>query len=207
MQADYEKISEDLNTHGYVICPHFISEAVLEDLRNDLQIRFEEGEFHKAGIGKGEAHQIKQEIRGDWVSWWDIPNLNPIQKEIYEEIEALKIAFNRRLFLGINYLEMHYAVYPSGKFYQKHLDSFQGSNRRKISFVLYLNQDWQTEQGGQLRLYLEDDQIKDVNPEGGTLVCFVSSELYHEVLITTQTRYSLTGWMRHDRLEDMLLNY
>ncbi len=65
MQADYEKISEDLNTHGYVICPHFISEAVLEDLRNDLQIRFEEGEFHKAGIGKGEEHQIKQEIRGD----------------------------------------------------------------------------------------------------------------------------------------------
>jgi SM-20-related protein len=102
---------------------------------------------------------------------------------------------------------MHYAVYPPGKFYQKHLDSFQGSNRRKISFVLYLNQDWQTEQGGQLRLYLEDDQIKDVNPEGGTLVCFVSSELYHEVLITTQTRYSPTGWMRHDRLEDMLLNY
>lgn len=207
MRVDYETISESLTEDGYVICPHFISQEMLQALRDDLQERFEEGEFHKAGIGKGEVHQIIQEIRGDWVSWWEPAQLNPIQQEIHQMLSDLKVVFNRHLFLGINYIEMHYAVYPSGKFYQKHLDSFQGSNRRRISFVLYLNQDWQEGHGGELRLYLDDSQIKDVKPEGGTLVCFVSSELYHEVLPTTQPRYSLTGWMRHDRLEDMLLNH
>lgn len=207
MKVDYEKITEALRKDGYVICPHFISEEKLQALRNDLQERFDEGDFHKAGIGKGDAYQIKQEIRGDWVSWWELTKLQPIQQEVYQALDELKVVFNRHLFVGINYLEMHYAVYPSGKFYQKHLDSFQGSDRRRISFVLYLNQEWQEGHGGELRMYLQDRQVKDIKPEGGTLVCFISSELYHEVLPTTQTRYSLTGWMRHDRLEDMLLNH
>lgn len=51
-----------------------------------------------------------------------------------------------------------------------------------------LNEAWQTEHGGALRLYLADQTELDVLPSAGTLVLFISAELPHEVLpATTRT--------------------
>ena len=46
---------------------------------------------------------------------------------------------NQSLFLGLNELEAHFAHYPAGSGYQRHLDSFQNSNLRRITIVVYLN--------------------------------------------------------------------
>ena len=50
---------------------------------------------------------------------------------------------------------------------------------------------------------LEDGSLKtidaiyrDVLPEGGTLVCFLSQRFWHEVLPARRERLSLTGWFR-----------
>ncbi|MCO6705038.1 2OG-Fe(II) oxygenase, partial [Streptomyces sp. CHB9.2] len=37
---------------------------------------------------------------------------------------------------------------------------------------------------------------QDVLPLGGSLVCFLSGQLPHEVLPATRERLSLTGWFR-----------
>jgi hypothetical protein len=62
---------------------------------------------------------------------------------------------------------------------------------RKLTAILYLNPDWKAGDGGELRLYLDDDRdggggdgerCVDLSPAGGRLVLFWSDEIPHEVL-------------------------
>jgi len=68
--------------------------------------------------------------------------------------------------------------------------------RRMVSAVIYLNEAWLPEDGGQLRMYLGDERVHDVQPTGGCLVVFLSGEVPHEVLPAQRERLSLTGWFR-----------
>jgi SM-20-related protein len=65
-----------------------------------------------------------------------------------------------------------------------------------VSAVVYLNDAWLPEHGGQLRMYLDESVEHDVVPAGGCLVVFLSGEVPHEVLPATRDRLSLTGWFR-----------
>jgi SM-20-related protein len=65
-----------------------------------------------------------------------------------------------------------------------------------VSAVFYLNPAWQPEQGGVLRLYLADQTTRDVPPEAGSLLVFLSADMPHEVLPASRERLSLTGWFR-----------
>ena len=67
-----------------------------------------------------------------------------------------------------------------------------------VSTVVYLNQNWGAEDGGELVLYRDDaDQegIK-VTPLMGTIVVFLSEEFPHEVLPANRDRFSIAGWYR-----------
>ena len=110
--------------------------------------------------------------------------------------DELRQALNQAFYLGLADYESHFAHYPPGAFYQKHLDRFRDDDRRTVSAVLYLNDDWQADQGGALRLYPDGGEPLDVLPEAGTLVLFMSADLPHEVLPATRERLSLTGWFR-----------
>ena len=60
-----------------------------------------------------------------------------------------------------------------------------------------LNDDWRQADGGELRLYRSGSDTEvacDIRPEAGTLVCFASEEIWHEVRPTNRARLSLTGW-------------
>jgi SM-20-related protein len=105
---------------------------------------------------------------------------------------------NSELFLGLFDYECHYAVYPEGSFYRKHVDAFKGRASRVLTTVLYLNPNWQPEYGGELLMYGEDDEVPfiKVSPAWGTMVMFLSEHFPHEVLPARATRYSLTGWFR-----------
>jgi SM-20-related protein len=121
------------------------------------------------------------------------------QRDCLDALEALRRALNRELQLGLFEFEGHFAAYPPDAFYRRHRDSQEGAGARVVSCVLYLNHAWRPEDGGQLRLYLEasdSENCRDVLPEGGTLVCFLSQRFWHEVLPATRVRHSLTGWFR-----------
>ncbi|MBI2785834.1 MAG: 2OG-Fe(II) oxygenase, partial [Legionella longbeachae] len=75
-------------------------------------------------------------------------------------------------------------------------DQFASQKTRKISCVYYLNSNWQLEFGGELKIYDEEGQLlQNVLPIENRFICF-SSELPHEVCLTHQPRYSITGWMK-----------
>ncbi|HXH03298.1 MAG TPA: 2OG-Fe(II) oxygenase, partial [Candidatus Competibacteraceae bacterium] len=157
------------------------------------------GRFHSAGIGRGANHRLRPEIRSDRVYWLDESAGGLAQRRYLELLEALRLALNRELFLGLARFEGHFAVYPPGSHYRRHLDSFQGTRQRIVSTVLYLNPDWQVEDAGALRLYLPasgGERIVDVLPEDGNFVCFLSERIPHEVLPPRRRRLSVTGWFR-----------
>lgn len=194
------QIIEDLNQQSYAIAKNFVGKDYIKALRQELDELASLGQLQKAGIGQGTHFQIQNQIRGDQIYWLDVQNLSSNQALIFTQLTALKTELNRAFYLGINNLEFHLALYPSGGHYDKHLDSFRNSDSRKVSFILYLNENWQKDFGGQLRIYHTDESFIDIEPEGGTLACFFSQEVWHEVRPTTQARRSLTGWFRRDEM-------
>jgi SM-20-related protein len=154
---------------------------------------FGTGAMKKAGIGKSADKQINEAIRGDYIQWID-PLGAPAPLVLYlDRMKELMLYLNRSLFLSLKDIEAHMTIYPAGSFYRRHLDQFKADDRRKLSAICYLNNDWKDDEGGQLRMYLPSGP-RDVFPLAGRLVCFRSELIEHEVLAATRPRLSLTGW-------------
>jgi len=190
----FEKIATGLATDGYCICTNLLPENWVTNLRDFAKNERNQGTFQTAGIGKLHHYTVDKNVRGDAILWIEEDLSNGYLKQIEVLIDDLRIHLNRTCYLGLRDYEMHLAVYPPGAFYKRHADRFKLSPHRHISFVFYLNPDWEKGHGGELNLFLEDGRSQLVEPRGGTLIVF-RSELEHEVLLANQARYSLTGWM------------
>lgn len=189
-----DQLAED----GYTIIDDYLSQEAIESLRSVLYKHRAADRFFKAGIGQATTFQVAEEVRGDWIKWIDPEQAEPASKIFMDQMQQLMAQLNRSLFLSLKDLECHYAIYPPGTFYERHLDQFQSTRYRKISFAFYLNQHWSAEQGGCLRLHLAEPL--DLAPIAGRLVLFRSDLVEHEVLTTQVERYSITGWMRDQPL-------
>jgi len=189
------RIVDDLAERGWSQQNLFLPDALTRALAAECRQRAAEGELAPAAVGRGPFSEIREGIRGDRIQW-----IEPGQAQACDQyltlMDSLREAMNRGLFLGLEDFESHFALYPPGAFYLKHVDRFRDDDRRMVSAVLYLNDDWLPEHGGQLRMYLDEDVERDVVPIGGCLVVFLSGNIPHEVLPATRDRLSLTGWFR-----------
>ena len=178
----------------------FFSVDEVENLRDSLLKKYEEDEFKKAAIGNQFNEQIIKTIRGDFISWIDESQKNEAEAVFFDKIEHFTNYLNRTCFLGIQEREFHYALYPIGTFYKRHLDTFQNDDSRKLSIVCYLNEeDWTEDFGGELAIYKEDETI-NVFPLKGRMVVFESQILEHEVKPVRRERLSITGWLKTRKL-------
>jgi SM-20-related protein len=189
-------IVEQLAERGWCALPGFLPVEQVQQLASEAETLHQSGILAPAATGQGEQKQIRPSLRGDSIHWLDEQHASAAQNAFLARMEDLRQAANRELQLGLFELEAHYARYPAGTGYQKHLDTFQRDSRRTLTVICYLNEDWQPGHGGQLRIDLEDGNRIEVLPEGGTLVCFLSHRFPHEVLPATRTRLSLTGWFK-----------
>ena len=196
----YEKVIQDLLKQQYSVVDHFFSMEEVENLRNSLLQKHDENEFKKAAIGNQFNEQIVKTIRGDFISWIDETQKNEQESVFFDKIEHFTNYLNRTCFLGIQEREFHYALYPIGTFYKRHLDTFQNDDSRKLSIVCYLNsEDWQEEYGGELTIYKEEETI-NIFPLKGRMVVFESQLLEHEVKPVQRERLSITGWLKTRKL-------
>ncbi|MEX2366703.1 MAG: 2OG-Fe(II) oxygenase [Pseudohongiellaceae bacterium] len=188
-------IAGALETRGYSILPAALPEGLVVSLLQHFK-SLEDSDFIRAGIGREQNFQHNPFVRSDAICWLE-SGAGPLAG-YFNWIETLRRGLNRRLFLGLFDYECHYACYPPGAFYKKHLDAFRGSNSRVVSTVLYLNTDWQAADGGQLLLYKPGHQkpLETIEPRFNTMVLFLSEAFPHEVLVTSKPRYSLSGWFR-----------
>lgn len=196
----YEKVIDELLEKGYSVVDDFFPIGVVNGLRADLLEKYDEDYFKKAAIGNFVNEVIKTEIRGDFILWMDETKANAPQKLFFDHINDLATYLNKTCFLGIIRKEFHYALYPEGKFYKRHLDTFQNDDRRKLSIVCYLNEnDWKPQNGGELVLYLNEEGneiAKTIYPLPGRAVIFESQVLEHEVKPASRERLSITGWLK-----------
>jgi SM-20-related protein len=178
---------------GIFVRDDFLGSERVRELIGCARTRKARGEFAGARIGGGERLR-RDEIRGDDTCWLGEP-LFAAERLLLADMEQLRLELNREAFLGLFDLEMHYAWYPPGAGYARHVDQLQGREDRVVSVVLYLNESWVPVDGGQLRLF--DGQLaRDVEPLAGRLVGFVTAGREHAVLPTRKERLSLTGWFR-----------
>lgn len=187
---------EALAANGWVAVPGFLPPSLTRELALEAESLFGAGLLREAGTGQGEEHAIRPAIRGDRIHWLENDGATAAQRAYLERMEALRLEVNRGLQLGLLDLEAHFARYPAGAGYRKHVDVFRADDRRTLSVICYLNDNWQAGEGGQLQLCPQGRDPVDIFPVGGTLACFLSAGMPHEVLPATRPRLSLTGWFR-----------
>ncbi|MEA2118091.1 2OG-Fe(II) oxygenase [Halovibrio sp. HP20-50] len=184
---------------GWYVGREVIDLSLCDALNHELLQRAACNGLDEAGIGRGQQHLLRKDIRGDAIHWLD--RESTAQRQYLEAMGELQKALNQTLFLGLFEYEAHFAHYPPGAFYQRHLDSFRGRANRVISTVGYLTPDWPSDGGGEMVIYHPNDpnqEVARVAPEAGTFACFLSDTIPHEVLPTRYPRTSIAGWFRRN---------
>jgi len=176
-------IDADLTFDGLSVRDRFLAPSQIRALADCARLRRARGDFDAARIG------------GD-STCWITPPLWPAEQALLGELERLRLQLNRESLLGLFEVELHYAWYPPGAGYERHVDQPQGRVQRRVSLVLYLNEDWTPEAGGELRIFDEADGHRDIAPVAGRLVCFLTPGREHAVLPTQRDRLSVSGWFR-----------
>jgi SM-20-related protein len=184
---------------GWYVGEGFIPAELCAELYQELGAMADREALDAAGIGRGQEHALRKDIRGDAIRWLD--RESQARRRYLDAMGELQQELNRALFLGLFEYEAHFAHYPPGAFYRRHLDSFRGRANRVISTVGYLNPGWPDDGGGEMVIFDAEDPAREVarvRPEAGTFACFLSDRVPHEVLPTRLPRASIAGWFRRN---------
>lgn len=164
-------------------------------LKQNLTTLYQEKNLQNAGTGNGINAVQDKKVRGDLLYWLDRSHQDPGEQLFFQLMDDFVRYLNEACYTGITDYEFHYTLYEPGSFYKKHLDQFRNDNSRQYSMIMYLNENWQENDGGELCIFDVGKEQK-VAPTNGKCVFFKSSELAHEVLKTNKPRLSITGWLK-----------
>ncbi|WP_026776201.1 2OG-Fe(II) oxygenase [Polaribacter sp. Hel_I_88] len=183
---------DELAAQDYVVIDDFIDNNLYKEIKNFLLKKIDD--FDQAGIGALDQNIIKKSIRGDKTYWLNKDRDTELN-DFWDLLAETKSTLNRYCYLSLSGDEFHLAHYPSGGFYARHLDQFDGRNNRMISMIIYLNENWQPGDGGQLEILDKNRELQLVDPIAKRCVLFKSDKVPHAVLKSFKDRYSLTGWL------------
>ena len=183
----------ELASNDFVIVDDFISEDLFTNIMSFFKELEENELLRKAGIGASGEFQLKASVRGDFIYWLD-RDRDQTMTPFFELKDEIADKLRQYCYLSLPGSEFHLAKYPEGSHYDRHLDQFNARNNRQITILIYLNENWKPGNGGELKIYREDEEIL-VEPIARRLLMFRSDTVEHEVLITNVPRYSLTGWL------------
>ena len=196
MDESFETIINSYLDHNIGIAEDFLSQTLAGHLKQNLLLLKKNNLMAAAGTGNSEKTQHDTKVRGDSIYWLDRKNEDAHENEFLDQMDSFVQYLNNSCYTGITAYEFHYSIYEKGTFYTKHLDQFQSNQSRKFSMISYLNTDWKEEDGGQLYIH-QAAQSQSIAPTSGKTVFFKSDELEHEVLLTNETRMSITGWLKN----------
>ncbi len=191
----FARIADDIYQQGFSVQEYALPESLANGLW-EYNRAMSEKQFQQAGIGRKDAFQENDFVRRDEICWID--GTSEAGADWLHWTSEMKTFLNRRLLLGLYSFESHFAMYQEGAFYKRHLDAFKGQANRVLSLVTYLNRDWQETDGGQLVMYMNENDTTGIKvlPRFGTVVVFLSEEFPHEVLPASRCRNSIAGWFR-----------
>ncbi len=194
----FEELIQGLIDNAFGCCNDFLSPETVVGLRNNLHRLSEAGKLKESGIGNQSKFQFNSHIRGDKINWIEAISQDPFEMLYLAKVSKFISHLNKTCYTSIASFESHYASYEKGSMYKRHVDQFKSEQGRKFSIVLYLNDDWKSEDGGALSLHPRDQEVVHITPIGGRMVFFRSDEMSHEVNASpTRDRSSIAGWMKN----------
>lgn len=189
---------DQLCTEKFAIIDNFLAEEAYVALLQFMHSLNNNVDFREAHIGNQRSMTRNTTIRSDKTLWIDDAlEENSVMQPYLSAIYTLIKIFNQHLFTNLKGWEGHFAIYKPGDFYRKHVDQFRTNKDRQLSCLYYLNDPWEIENGGELVLYNDSDEVLSrILPKGNRFVCF-RSELPHEVLpCFLRNRYSISAWLK-----------
>ena len=190
MEIAFETLIASYLEDNIGIATHFISDELARQLRQNLLNLDIQNSLVAAGTGNEDKFVRNEKVRSDLIYWLDKSHNNFYETEFLQHIEAFITYLNESCYAGITSYEFHYSLYEKGSFYLKHMDQFQDNSSRAFSMICYLNDNWKTEDGGELCIH-QVGRNQHISPIQGNTVFFKSDELEHEVLITNKRRMSV----------------
>lgn len=199
-----EHVAERLDADGWCVLDGLGFDSIyLDALGREVELLHTAGSLRAAAIGRGRGKTLAEAVRNDSTAWLD--GQSEAQAALFRRLGEIQLFLNRTLYLGLTHFEAHFAAFEPGGFYRPHRDSFQGKASRLVSLVLYLNDEWAPESGGELRIFDKQGAIAtEVLPAQGRAAIFLSEEVLHEVCPANRRRYSIACWFRADDSENLL---
>ena len=195
MEQSFERIISSFLENRVGLENNFLSKDLSTKLRENLILLFLDKQFKTAGIGSKTNLVTNKLIRSDVIYWLDRKHDNVHENVFFDLIDEFVKYLNMTCYSGIAEYEFHYAYYEKGSSYKRHLDQFKDNDKRAYSMIMYLNDDWSPDDGGELCVY-QNAGSQIISPINGKCVFFKSSELEHEVLLSHKPRMSITGWLK-----------
>ena len=195
MQNKFDILINSFLDNKVGISDNFISTPLSSKLIETLQTIYADKQMYSAGTGNNIILEHNKLFRSDMIYWLDRKHDNVSENSFLDMIDAFILYLNETYYTGITEYEFHYALYEKGSFYKRHLDQFKNNDSRKYTMILYLNEDWVKNDGGELCIY-QNGEEQNISPNEGKMVFFKSNELEHEVLVTNKPRMSITGWLK-----------
>lgn len=193
-----DELIETLATDGFAVAEDFLPRPLVAGLIEAAAAREAAGGMARAAIGRSAARTFESEVRRVEAAWLD--GRCSAEAEFLALAETLRLAINRRLYLGLFEFEAQFLTYAPGGFYRRHLDSLAGSRNRIVSMVSYLNRDWQPAHGGELDVWRRPDDhgapAVTLAPRAGSMVLMLSEEIPHAARPAAAVRRVIAGWFR-----------
>ncbi|CAL1517719.1 2OG-Fe(II) oxygenase [Chitinophaga sp. MM2321] len=199
MQKIFNTLINSFIDNKVGIAENFLSESLSSHLKDNLTTLYTEKLLLSAGTGNDKLAVQNKLVRSDIIYWLDRAHNNPHENDFFDLMDSFVSHLNDTCYTGITGYEFHYTMYEKGSFYKKHIDQFRNNDSRQYSMIIYLNVDWQENDGGELCIH-QNNSFQHIAPVNGKSVFFKSSELEHEVLLTNKPRMSITGWLKRDNL-------
>ncbi|KAG6597844.1 c transferase [Phytophthora cinnamomi] len=186
---------------GFVVKEGFLGRQNALAVRDALTELAQSEAFHEAKVGAGENLRNDRSVRGDKILWIQTPSdlntpadgekgASPAVLRLRRQVEALVHGLKKvspELDLR-NVVSTQFAIFPGdGARFVKHLDTYSNAQRdergvmskdglvRLVTCVYYLNDEWEPDHGGELRVHLKDSKHLtashwDVPPKLDTLM-------------------------------------
>ena len=195
--GQYEQMISQFLSHEYAVVDGFLPENIVLGLRQNLLAFNQAGLMYPAGVGKDFDFKRNATIRGDKIRWIESDTKDVFEDYLLQKILGFITYLNRSCFAGLRSFEFHYALYTQNSFYKRHKDQFKNDKGRQFSLVIYLNREWDVEDGGILSLYPDSGEVR-IKLLMGRAVFFKSDQTEHEVHpALRKSRLSIAGWLKN----------
>ncbi len=171
MQKIFDTLIDSFIENKVGIAESFLNKHLAGHLKENLLALYKENQLLSAGTGNNQKAEYNKLFRSDIIYWLDRKHNNPHENSFFDLMDNFVEHLNATCYMGITSYEFHYTLYETGSFYKKHLDQFRNNDSRKYSMIMYLNEEWQEKDGGELCIHYQD-KLQNISPDNGKGVFF-----------------------------------